>query len=191
MTGSHRNGGLARTWSLGIAPGWQRAIAGGLALALITLSACQAGRAPQAATPAPTVSIVRPLTPTTAPRVTPSPADQGVMPPPPPSPIPKSSPSPRNHVPPGTFVLFASVTFTSATTYEQAVALLSEAGTTSYPWTCDDPRTPVPPPPDQLRAAFASSHQLLLSYPMDDQLNRLASSALVLSVDATPMSMCP
>lgn len=196
---NHRSTGPARTWSLGIAPGWQRAIAGGLALAVITLSACQAGRAPQAAqdgaaqvaTPVPTVSIVRPLTPTTAPRVTPSPADQGVMPPPPPSPIPKSSPSPRNHVPPGTFVLFASVTFTSATTYEQAVALLSEAGTTSYPWTCDDPRTPVPPPPDQLRAAFATSHQLRLSYPTDDQLNRLASSALVLSVDATPMSMCP
>jgi hypothetical protein len=89
------------------------------------------------------------------------------------------------------FVLFASVTFTGATTYEQAVALLSEAGTIPYPWTCDDPRTPVPPPPDQLRAAFASSHQLLLSYPMDDQVNRLAASTLVLSVDVAPLYMCP
>jgi len=94
-------------------------------------------------------------------------------------------------VPPGTFVLFASVTFTGATTYEQAAALLGEDGTTPYPWICDDPRTSVPPPPDQQRAAFAASHQLLLSYPTDDQLNRLASSALVLSVDAAHLYMCP
>ncbi len=189
----HRSGGAAHTRPRGIAPGCQQAIAGGLALAVITLSACQLGHPSQATLggAAPTASIARPLTPSTTPSVTPSPADQSIMPGPPPSPTPISAPSPRNHVPPGTFVLFASVTFTGATTYEQAVAVLREAGVTPYPWTCDDPRTPVPPPPDEQRAAFAASHQLRLSYPTDDQLNRLPSSALVVPVDAAVVYMCP
>jgi hypothetical protein len=87
--------------------------------------------------------------------------------------------------------LFASITYTTSTTYEQAVALLQSVGQTPYPWTCDDPSMPTPPPAEQQRAAYAASYQLLVSYPRDDQLNQLAASPQVRSVDVATLSMCP
>jgi hypothetical protein len=84
--------------------------------------------------------------------------------------------------------LFASITFTSATTFDQAVAVLGGA---LYPWTCDDPPTPVPPSPADQRAAFTGSHMLLVSYPTWDHLVQIAASPLVVSVDGTSLYQCP
>lgn len=46
--------------------------------------------------------------------------------------------SARNHVPAGTRPQFVRVTFTAATTYDQARALLASVGQIPYPWTCSD-----------------------------------------------------
>jgi hypothetical protein len=116
-----------------------------------------------------------------------------------PSPLASSSTTPalpslslhRNHVTPGTDPLFVRVTFAETTTYEQAIASLQAVGQREYPWTCDDPRTPVPPPLAERRAAFARSHFLLIDYPSDAQLNQLATLPQVTSIDAYPSYMCP
>jgi hypothetical protein len=137
----------------------QQLVIGGLALALLALSACQQQNSPL---------VPHSMTPSQTPL-----------------------PLHRNHVTPGTYPLFVRITFTETTTYEQATATLQAAGQNEYPWTCDDPRTPVPPPLADRRAAFAASNFLLISYPMDDnQLDQLAASAQVVSVDAYPVYMC-
>jgi len=84
--------------------------------------------------------------------------------------------------------LFVSVTFTSATTFDQAVATVRAA---LYPWNCDEPRTPVPPPVSEQQALFAGSHTLFLSYATWDFLVGIAASPLVVSVDGTALSPCP
>jgi hypothetical protein len=84
--------------------------------------------------------------------------------------------------------LFASITFTADTTYDQAQAILRGH---VYPWTCDEPRSNVPPPAAELRANFAAGHYLLMSYPTWDELMRIASSPQVVSVEGTPLYPCP
>jgi hypothetical protein len=71
--------------------------------------------------------------------------------------------------------------------YDEAVALLREH---LYPWTCDDPRSPTPPPADQQRASFAVTHALLVSYPTWDELTRLAASPQVVSIDGVALYQC-
>jgi hypothetical protein len=84
--------------------------------------------------------------------------------------------------------LFASITFTSDTTYDQAIAILRGH---VYPWTCDEPRSDEPPPLAVLQANFAKWHGLLMSYPVWDELVRIASSPQVVSVDGTSLYPCP
>jgi hypothetical protein len=142
--------------------GWKGAL--GLALAVLSLAACQASFSPRAgggASPSPSPSITA------------------------------GDASSRNHVTPGSAPLFVRVTFTSATTFDQATAILQSAGQAPYPWTCDDPRTPTPPSLDEQRAAFNASHYLFISYAQDSSLNQIASDGRVLSIDAAPMFMCP
>lgn len=81
--------------------------------------------------------------------------------------------------------LFASILFTPATTYAQAVAII---GGPPYPYSCDGiPRMPEPTP----EITFATSHYLLVSYQTWDSLLHLASSPRVVSVDGTPLYPCP
>ena len=189
MVWKYESGMLARTRSLRTTTATPLLIIGGLVLALLTLSACQQDSPPlasQGSTPTPTsksAQISQSITPT--PTRKPTLTNQSI------TPTPARSSTQRTHIPPGTSPLFARVTFTTSTTYDQAVAILTAAGDSPYPWTCDNPRTPTPPPLAQLRAAFASSHQLLVSYPSDSLLNQLASSSQVVSVDAVPLFMCP
>jgi hypothetical protein len=89
---------------------------------------------------------------------------------------------------PGYIPLFASVTFTVDTTYDQAQAILRGH---VYPWTCDEPRSDAPPPLAEQQANFAAWHGLLMSYPTWDELARIASSPQVVSVDGTPLYPCP
>ena len=84
--------------------------------------------------------------------------------------------------------LFASITFTADTTYDQAVAILRRH---FYPWTCDEPRSPDPPPLAELHANFAASHGLLMSYPTWDELARIATAPQVVSVEGTALYPCP
>lgn len=93
-----------------------------------------------------------------------------------------------HHASPDAVPLFARITFTSSTTYEQAVGILERE---PYPWDCDEPRSFVPPPLAERRAAFSGSHTLLISYPTWEELQRIASSAQVISVDGTPLYPCP
>ena len=89
--------------------------------------------------------------------------------------------------------LFVRITFTSSTTYEQAVSIL-ESGPSArapYPWNCDEPRSPTPPPLPDRQAAYDASHSLLLSYAVWDELVWLASSSQVVSVDGTYVYPCP
>ena len=189
MVWKYESGMLARTRLLRTPTVTQLLIIGGLVLALLTLSACQQASPPlasQGSTSTPTsksaqISQRSTPTPTRKPTLT----NQGS------TPTPARSSTQRNQIPPGTSPLFARITFTTSTTYEQAVAILTAAGDSPYPWTCDNPRSPTPPPLAQLRAAFASSHQLLVSYPSDSLLNQLASTSQVVSVDAVPLFMCP
>ncbi len=174
MVWKYESGMLARTRLLRTPTVTQLLIIGGLVLALLTLSACQQASPPlasQGSTSTPTSKSAQ-----ISQRSTPTPARSSTQ---------------RNQIPPGTSPLFARITFTTSTTYEQAVAILTAAGDSPYPWTCDNPRSPTPPPLAQLRAAFASSHQLLVSYPSDSLLNQLASTSQVVSVDAVPLFMCP
>ena len=183
MVWKYERGMLARTRLLRTTTATPLLIIGGLVLALLTLSACPQDSPPlasQGSTPTPTrksAQISQSITPTLT--------NQGS------TPTPARSSTQRNRIPPGTSPLFARITFTTSTTYEQAVAILTAAGDSPYPWTCDDPRTPTSPPLAQLHTAFASSHQLLVSYPSDSLLNQLASSSQVVSVDAVPLFMCP
>jgi len=189
MVWKYESGMLARSRSLRTPTARPLLIIGGLVLALLTLSACQQDSptlASQGSTPTPTsksAQISQSITPT--PTRKPTLTNQGS------TPTPARSSTQRNDIPPGTSPLFARITFTTSTTYEQAVAILTAAGDSPYPWTCDNPRTPTPPPLAQLRAAFASSYQLLVSYPSDSLLNQLASSSQVVSMDAAPLFMCP
>jgi hypothetical protein len=84
--------------------------------------------------------------------------------------------------------LFASITFTSTTTYDQAYAILRGH---VYPWTCDEPRSNDSPPPAEQLANFAAWHSLLMSYPTWDELVRIAASPQVVSVEGTPLYPCP
>lgn len=104
-----------------------------------------------------------------------------------------SSRGARIAITPGSMPLFVRVTFDSATTYDQASAILTAGPhpANPYPWTCDDPRTPTPPSPAELRAAFDSTHALYLSYPTWDQVTRIASSEDVVAVDGAALYMCP
>jgi hypothetical protein len=175
-------------------PVWKRVVIGWLALVCLALSACQATSLPQAAKSTVSTAPQRTLSP--APHVTAS-APAQTTPSSPMQPIqgttltPTSAAASRNHVPPSSSPLFASITYAPSTAYDQAVSLLRSVGQTPYPWTCDDPRAPIPPPAEQQRAAYASSHQLLVSYPSDDQLNRLAALPQVRSVDVAILYMCP
>jgi hypothetical protein len=83
--------------------------------------------------------------------------------------------------------VFAKVTFTPATTFEQAVPIL---GSAPYPRDCDDRRTPVPPSTDEQRAAFTTLHTLFIEYASWDRLTHIASSPHVISVDGTPLYQC-
>ena len=103
--------------------------------------------------------------------------------------VPTKNASQRNHV--HSSMLFVTVTFTASTSYDQAASLLKAAGENLYPWNCDDPRTPVPPPISEQRTAFASSHMLFISYPNLPGLGTLASSPQVLSIDPGPVYLCP
>ncbi len=89
---------------------------------------------------------------------------------------------------PDQFSLFASITFTTDTTYNQATAILRGH---VYPWTCDEPRSNVPPSVAEQQASFAAGHYLLMSYPTWDELTRIASSPRVVSVEGTPLYPCP
>ncbi|HLW02206.1 MAG TPA: hypothetical protein VKT82_26360 [Ktedonobacterales bacterium] len=118
-----------------------------------------------------------------------------------------SASSGRNHVPPGTRPQFARVTFTAATSYDQARALLTSIGQTPYPWACSDlyfgtpwpqirqqgaaPLTTPPPSAEQdTPAAFAASHQFLLPDPTQQQISQLAASNLVSAIDAARLPAC-
>jgi hypothetical protein len=89
---------------------------------------------------------------------------------------------------PDQFSLFASVTFTTDTTYDQAVAIMRGH---VYPWTCDEPRSNTPPPLSVQRANFATWHGLLMSYPTWEELLRIASAPQAVSVEGTPLYPCP
>lgn len=99
----------------------------------------------------------------------------------------------RITITPESLSLFVRVTFDPETTYDQALAILiaEPHPANPYLWTCDDPRTPTPPSPAELRAAFAATHAIYLSYPTWDQVTRIASSDHVLAVDDAALYMCP
>lgn len=92
------------------------------------------------------------------------------------------------NAPPDSFPIFARITFTPGTTYDQAIALLPQD---PYPWSCDDPATPIPPPPSALRASFDATHTLLVSYPQWDRLTVLARSPRVALIEGTALYPCP
>ena len=110
------------------------------------------------------------------------------------TPTPSVNPLTRIHnVTAARIPLFVRVTFSPTTSYDQAVAILNADPYPSqpYPWTCDDPRSPTPPPLAERRATFAATHSLLLSYAGWDQLTRIVASDSVISVDAAPIYPCP
>lgn len=84
--------------------------------------------------------------------------------------------------------LFASITFTADTTFDQATAILRGH---VYPWICDEPRSNEPPPLAEQRANFAAWHGLLMSYPTWDDLEHIASSPQVVSAEGTALYPCP
>ncbi len=115
------------------------------------------------------------------------------------TPIPSVNPLSRIHnMGPDTAPLFVRVTFTPTTTYEQAVAIVQNSPTPAhvYPWTCDDPRTPIPPSDADLKvafegsAAFKGSHSVLLSYAPWDAITRIAASPQVVSIEPDALYQC-
>jgi hypothetical protein len=84
--------------------------------------------------------------------------------------------------------LSATVIFTADTTYDQATAILRGH---VYPWTCDEPRSNVPPSAAEQLAAFAASHSLNMFYPAWDELVRIAASPQVVSVEGGALYPCP
>ena len=56
---------------------------------------------------------------------------------------------------PGAVPLFARIVFTSFISYVQVGAII---GRDPYPWTCDEPPSPVPPPLAEQQHAFISTH---------------------------------
>jgi len=84
--------------------------------------------------------------------------------------------------------LSATVIFTADTTYDQATAILQGH---VYPWTCDEPRSNVPPPLAEQLANFAKWHSLNMFYPAWDELVRIASSPQVVSVEGGALYPCP
>ena len=83
--------------------------------------------------------------------------------------------------------LSASITFTADTTYDQATAILRGH---VYPWTCDEPRSNVPPSAAEQLANFAARHSLNMFYPAWDELVRIASSPQVVSVEGGALYPC-
>jgi hypothetical protein len=150
------------TWRIG----WVQALlATALLLWLVLLAAC----APETTAPA----ALHSPTPTAVPIATRSAAD---------------ALSHIHNASPKDWPLFASITFTADTTYDQAQAILHRH---VYPWTCDEPRSNEPPPIAELLANFAAGHYLLMSYPTWDELMRIAASPQVVSVEGTPLYPCP
>lgn len=84
--------------------------------------------------------------------------------------------------------LSASITFTADTTFDQATAILRGH---VYPWTCDEPRSNVPPPLAEQHARFARWHSLNMFYPTWDELVRIAASPRVVSVEGGALYPCP
>ena len=84
--------------------------------------------------------------------------------------------------------LSASITFTADTTYDQAAAILRGH---VYPWTCDEPRSNVPPSVAEQLANFAAWHSLNMFYPAWDELVRITSSPQVVSVEGGALYPCP
>ena len=105
----------------------------------------------------------------------------------PPSPTPTVAPLTRIHnASPDSVPLYARITYTITTTYNQAVALLPNGAT----WNCDGiPRTPFPA--NYIQTLYTTSHMLWMSYPTWDVLVQIASSPYVTSVDGEPGSPCP
>ena len=136
-----------------------------LAVALLLVAACAPGSVSPATARAPTPTATTAATRTTADAL-----------------------SRIHNASPDQFSLFASVTFTTDTTYNQAYAIMRGH---VYPWTCDEPRSNTPPPLSVQRANFAAWHGLLMSYPTWDELLRIASAPQVVSVEGTPLYPCP
>lgn len=136
-----------------------------LAVALLLIAACAPGSVSPATSRAPTPTVNTASTRTTADAL-----------------------SHIHNVSPGNFTLFASITFTVDTTYDQAVAIMRGH---IYPWTCDEPRSNTPPPSTEQRTNFATWHGLLMSYPTWDELVRIASVPQVVTVEGTPLYPCP
>ena len=84
--------------------------------------------------------------------------------------------------------LSASITFTADITYDQATAILRGH---VYPWTCDEPRSNVPPSAAEQLANFARWHSLNMFYPAWDELVRIAASPQVVSVEGGALYPCP
>ncbi len=84
--------------------------------------------------------------------------------------------------------LSATVIFTADTTFDQATAILRGH---VYPWTCDEPRSNVPPSVAEQLANFAARHSLNMFYPAWDELVRIAASPQVVSVEGGALYPCP
>ena len=136
-----------------------------LAVALLLGAACTPGSASPATLRAPTPTVTTAATRTAADAL-----------------------SHIHNASPDQFSLFASVTFTTDTTYDQAYTIMRGH---VYPWTCDEPRSNTPPPLSVQQANFGAWHGLLMSYPTWDELLRIASAPQVVSVEGTPLYPCP
>lgn len=106
--------------------------------------------------------------------------------------VPTVNPLTRIHnAQPDNIPLFVRITFAPSTTYEQAVAALETVPKEPYPWTCDEPRSNLPPPPAERKSTYDTTHSLLLSYATWEQLTQIASLPQVVSVDGTYVYPCP
>lgn len=88
---------------------------------------------------------------------------------------------------PNNVPLFVSISYTSATTYKQAAAILPNG---PYGENCDGvPRTPFPATYPETQ--FRTTHMLLMSYATWNQLLVIAADPHVTSVDGTSLPPCP